>query len=121
MQTKTLAFCCDLTSVAWTAEVPTLKPVPRCSIDKWLLLPRFQIAKPYELVAQDAVAVLPQGQRTGPYIEMSVVGFNHDETRAVGFVGSGCGGLSGSSHYHLLEKEQGKWKEAQGVICARTS
>lgn len=116
---------------AWSPECVTPEAKKRFSdaitallqgmTTKWLLLPRFEIPKPYKLVGQDDLAALPNGQSQGPYIEMSVVGFNRDATRAIVFIASKCGGLCGSSGYHLLEKEHGKWKEVQGVICLTAS
>jgi hypothetical protein len=84
---------------------------------KWLLQPRFQVNKPYEVVSQDILASLPLGEGEGSYVEVSAVGFNHDQTRAIVFISSKCG-LCGTGSYHLLEKVHGSWKEAQGVSCA---
>ena len=52
---------------------------------------------------------------------MSAVGFNKETTLAVVYTGSSCGGLCGSWSFHLLEKTDGKWKEAPGVTCSMVS
>jgi|SRR5580692_2087705 hypothetical protein len=88
---------------------------------KWLLQPKFQVGKPYELVGKDVLAALPHEQGKGAYLEMSAVGFNHEKTHAVVFISSKCSGLCGSSKYHLVQKTLGRWKEVSGVTCATTS
>ena len=89
---------------------------------KYLLQPKFQLEKPYKLVALAAIRALPsQPQSAASYVEMSPVGFNRGKTRAVLFMGSPCGGLCGTWTYHLLEKVNGKWKEVPGVNCVINS
>jgi len=99
----------------------------------WLLQRKFEISKPYTLVGADTINQLfhqlPGGWETfyklypgsGGYLVMSPVGFNKDKTLAIVYTGSACGGLCGSWRFHLLEKVQGTWKEAPGVICSLVS
>jgi hypothetical protein len=91
----------------------------RIQTRKWLLQPRFQIEKPYRFYGPDAI--VHRSDQSRPYVEMSVVGFNHEKTRAIVYMQSTCGGLCGSGRYHLLEKVHGNWKEISGVICAMAS
>ena len=61
-----------------------------------------------------------QYPNSGGYVELSAVGFDATETRAMVYVAHACGDLCGGGSYHLLEKLKGKWREADvpGVsIC----
>ena len=91
---------------------------------KWTLQPRFQLDKPYKLITPEEIRTLPDTptqSAANSYVEMSIVGFNQKETRAVLFIGSPCGGLCGHWSFHLLEKVHGKWQEVPGVNCAMCS
>jgi len=91
---------------------------------KWILQPKFQLDKPYKLITSEEIKTLPDTptqSAANSYVEMSIVGFNREETRAVLFIGSPCGGLCGHWSFHLLEKVHGKWQEVPGVNCAMFS
>ncbi len=90
----------------------------------WTLQPRFQLDKPYKLITPEEIKTLPDTptqSAANSYVEISIVGFNREETRAVLFMGSPCGGLCGGWSYHLLEKVDGKWHEVPGVNCSLAS
>lgn len=98
----------------------------------WILQRRFQIAKPYVLIDSGTIGRVfrqPGGwdsfykryPNSGGYLIMSSVGFNRDKTQAIVYTGSSRGGLCGRWSFHLLEKVQGKWKEAPGVTCSVVS
>jgi hypothetical protein len=56
--------------------------------------------------------------------QVSAVGFNADRTRALVYVGHGCGGLCGGGTYHLMVKKDGKWqgdREYRGGGCGWAS
>jgi len=105
----------------------------RLESKSWLLQRKFQIAKPYILANSDMIGrvfrQLPGGwdsfyklyPDSGGYLIMSPVEFNRDKTQAIVYTGSSCGGVCGRWSFHLLEKVQGKWKEAPGVICSLVS
>jgi len=103
----------------------------RVNKKQWLLEPRFQIEKPYEIVGSDVIAGLLKsgGWRgfdkrylgSGGYIIVSAVGFNADKTQAIVYSGSLCGSLCGRWSFHLLEKVAGKWREVPGVSCFSVS
>jgi hypothetical protein len=105
----------------------------RLETKSWLLQRKFQIAKPYILVDSDTIGrvfrQLPGGwdsfykryPDSGGYLIISPVGFNNDKTQAIVYTGSSCGGVCGRWSFHLLEKVQGKWKEAPGVTCSLVS
>ena len=97
----------------------------------WLLQKNFQIGKPYEIVPSDTLkAIFKEGgwdgfykhyPDSGGYLTMSAVGFNKEKTRAIVYTGSSCGSLCGRWGFHILEKVDGKWKEAPGVRCRTVS
>jgi len=89
---------------------------------KWLLQRQFQIEKPYKIVSSGVIAALPDyPPSSAAYVEMSHVGFNHEKTQAIVYIGSSCGGLCGSWRFHLLEKLHGNWKEAPVTTCILAS
>ena len=49
---------------------------------------------------------------SGGYVELSAIGFDRSKTRAMVYVAHHCGGLCGGGSYHLLEKVDAKWREA---------
>src|SRR5262245_17984849 len=85
----------------------------------WLLQRRFNIEKPYELIASDELNRMSgfegweqfykQHPNSGGYIDLSAVGFNGDKTVAVVYMGHHCGGLCGGGGFHVLRKKDGKW------------
>jgi hypothetical protein len=99
----------------------------------WLLQRKFEIAKPYILVSSATINQLfrqlpgswdsfyKRYPDSGGYLTVSLVGFNKGKTQAIVYTGSSCGGLCGRWGFHLLEKVQGKWKEASGVTCSLVS
>ena len=103
----------------------------RVNKTQWLLQRQFQVDKPYEIVSSDTIGVLFKNGEwegfyrrypdSGGYIVMSAVGFNKEETRAMVYMGSSCGGLCGSWRFHLFEKVQRKWKEVPGITCTTMS
>ena len=89
---------------------------------EWVLLPKFNLHKPYKLISSDSIHRLDSGdQGSAGYIALSAVGFNKAKTLAVVFSESSCGGLCGSFNFHLLQKVKGEWKEVSGVTCAGAS
>ena len=98
---------------------------------KWLLQHEFQSEKPYELVSSDTIKAVFNEHSwetfyrrypgSGGYMTMSAVGFNSDKSLALVYTGSACGGLCGAWSFHVLEKINGKWKEAAGVQCFTVS
>ncbi|HEU0180378.1 MAG TPA: hypothetical protein VFV58_39580 [Blastocatellia bacterium] len=51
------------------------------------------------------------------YITFSRVGFNSDETKALIYRQTNCGGLCGYGGYILLSKDNGAWKEIGSYGC----
>ena len=51
------------------------------------------------------------------YITFSRVGFNSDETKALIYRQTNCGGLCGYGGYILLSKDNGTWKEIGAYGC----
>ena len=89
----------------------------------WTLERKLDISKPYDLVPGATLQAPfktsgPAGwsdfKRAHPdsvgWIELSAVGFNHDKTVAVVYVGHHCGGLCGGGGFSVLRKVEGKWK-----------
>jgi len=89
----------------------------------WMLLPKFNLHKPYKLVSSASIHSPDFDMHPGSagFITLSAVGFNKSKTLAVVFAESSCGGLCGSFTLHLLEKTRGKWNEVNGVICMGAS
>ena len=89
---------------------------------KWLLQRQLQIEKPYKIVSSGVIAALPDyPPSSAAYVEMSPVGFNHEKTQAIVYIGSSCGGLCGSWRFHLLGKLHDNWKEAPVATCILAS
>jgi len=106
----------DLTPDAANKFMDTIAVFNRINSRKWLLQRRFQIQKSYTLISAATIKNLPdQPPSSAAYVEMSVVAFNHERTRAIVYLSNSCGGLCGSFRFHLLEKRHGKWKEVPGV------
>jgi len=57
------------------------------------------------------------------WIELSAVGFNHDKTVAIVYIGHHCGRLCGGGGFRVLRKAEGKWKGLtwKGGSCAWAS
>jgi len=89
----------------------------------YLLKRHFQIEKPYEVVNKETLTHWDDNRyrQSGGYVFMSAVGFNKKKTQAIVYMGSICGGLCGSSSFHLLEKVNGQWKQVPGVKCVTVS
>ncbi|MBV8705956.1 MAG: hypothetical protein JO028_02115 [Acidobacteriaceae bacterium] len=102
----------------------------------WTLERKLDISKPYELVPGAALQAPfktngPAGwsdfKREHPdsvgWIELSAVGFNHDKTVAIVYIGHHCGGLCGGGGFRVLRKSEGKWKGLawNGGSCAWAS
>jgi hypothetical protein len=104
----------------------------------WRLDSRFEISKPYELIAWNVLNV--PFRRAAPaydgwsqfdaehpnsvgWIELSAVGFNEDETIAVVYAGHHCGGLCGGGMFRVLHKVEQKWEPFawNGGSCAWAS
>jgi hypothetical protein len=92
---------------------------------KWILQRSFHIDKPYEVLTEKKIAGLrddvagPHGgwegleqHYPGAYgeIELSAVGFNPEKTIAIVYIGHYCGVLCGGGEFHVLQKEDGRWK-----------
>ena len=103
----------------------------KANTKRWSLQREFQSEKPYELVSSDTIkavfneyswdAFYRRYPDSGGYVIMSAVGFNSDKSLALVYMGSACGGLCGQWSFHVLEKINGKWKEASGVQCFTVS
>jgi len=97
----------------------------RSRTKRWLFQRQFKIEKPYEILNSKTIAHLEASDqprpKSGGHIFMSPVGFNRGKTLAIVYTGSICGGLCGSSQFHLLEKVHGQWKEVSGVTCVTVS
>jgi hypothetical protein len=97
----------------------------------WLLQRQFQLEKPYEIVSTNTIEILFKKDGwnafyrrypdSGGYIILSAVGFNQEQTQAIVYTGSSCGGLCGRWSLHLMEKIGGKWTQAPGVSCITVS
>ena len=112
-----LAGAC-LTPEAWNKFKEAIAGFNRVQKKKWLLQRNFQIEKSYKLVSSDVIKALPDyPPNSAASVIMSPVGFNHEKTRAIVYMGSSCGGLCGSSRFHLLEKAHDEWKEVPGYMC----
>jgi hypothetical protein len=116
-----LAGAC-LTPEAWNKFKDAIAGFNRVQKKKWLLQRNFQIEKSYKLVSSDVIKALPDHPpSSAASVVMSAVGFNHEKTRAIVYMGSSCGGLCGSWRFHLLEKVHGNWKEVPGDMCRGAS
>ena len=103
----------------------------RVNSKQWRLQRHFDSEKPYEIESAETIKVgfqeggwvgfYKRHPGSGGYIVMSAVGFNKSKILAIVYSGSSCGGLCGQWSYHLLEKLDGKWKEAPGVTCNMVS
>ena len=97
----------------------------RARTKKWFLQRQFMIEKTYEIVNRETIARLETSEqprpKSGGHIFMSPVGFNRRKTQAIVYAGSSCGGLCGSSQFHLFEKVHGRWKEVSGVSIVTVS
>ena len=93
-----------------------------------VLLPGFALQPPYVLVTSAELDALAAGARrdeawwgafyqafpdSGGFFEVSAVGFDERQTRAMAYVAHHCGGLCGSGKHHLLEKVGGRWRAAR--------
>jgi hypothetical protein len=93
-----------------------------------LLQRRFNIEKPYEIVASETIDTLTKDHNweefykrypeSGGVIMMSAVGFGHDRTLAVVYTWSTCNNLCGRGSFNLLKKVGRKWKTVAGVRCS---
>ena len=54
---------------------------------------------------------------SGGFVGISRAGFNPEMNQALVYVEHGCGGLCGTGHYLLLEKNDGKWKVAKKFMA----
>jgi len=91
----------------------------------WRFQRKFDLPIPYELVPEKSFASFFKDPKAGGWDEfykkypdsdgtafaMSAVGFNPEKTRALVYIGYGCGYVCGSGRYHMLEKAKGKWNE----------
>jgi len=120
-----------LTPEAATKFKDAVADYDRANSKPWLLQHQFQIEKPYELVSSQSIETLfkqhdwegfyKRYPDSGGFLTLSAVGFNQDKTRAIVYTGSACGNLCGRWAWHLVEKVDGKWKEAPGVSCLTVS
>jgi hypothetical protein len=88
----------------------------------WILQPRFNLERPYELVPQETLNRLfahkagshsfggayPDSE--GRYFVLSPVGLNQNKTVAVVAVGYFCGSLCGMGNFHVVQKIGHKWE-----------
>src|SRR5262249_55248754 len=94
---------------------PAISEYVKLNEKTWLLHRRFDIEKPYELIAyDDLMSAFKEGQwenfdarypNSGGWIELSAVGFNADKTVAVVYMGHHCGSLCGGGSFHVLQKK----------------
>lgn len=87
------------------------------------LQPKFRIKRQYELLTKQEIYARFKHPGKGGWVELSAVGFNRRRTVAVLWVSHGCPGLCGSGTFHVLHKEEGKWKplEWKGTRCTIAS
>ena len=94
-----------------------------------LLQRKIDIEIPYQLIMADQlntnsnagwVEFYQRYPNSGGWIELSAVGFNHDRTVAVVYMGHHCGDLCGGGGFHVLEKKAGRWVELEwkGESCS---
>jgi hypothetical protein len=94
-----------------------------------LLQRKIDIEIPYQLIMADQlntnsnagwVEFHQRYPNSKGWIELSAVGFNHDKTVAVVYMGHHCGDLCGGGGFHVLEKKAGRWVELlwKGESCA---
>src|SRR5579871_4767449 len=97
-------------------------PVYRPLLDEYVvrnkkpttLEPKFDLVS-YTLVDRNA-----RSAARGVLFHVSAVGFNHDGTRALVYVGHICGSLCGGGQYHFMVKKDDTWKpdeEFHGGYC----
>ena len=114
---------------------PAISDYVRLNKRPWHLQRNFQIQKPYKIITSDELnSIFERGVEgwkmfyekypdSGGSIELSAVGFNADKTVAVVYMGHSCGGLCGGGRFHVLQKEDGKWRllEWKGESCSWVS
>jgi hypothetical protein len=112
----------------------------RLSKSKWTLQNQFLVKRKYKLVSSDTLKAIFERSASsnqtledswqefykrypgsGGIVNLSVVGFNNDNTLAVVYAGRSCGSLCGEWSWHLLEKKDASWKEVPGVGCHTVS
>ena len=88
---------------------PDQEQIYRSVIDQFTIRnqEKLSLKRSFDLPAYDLVS--PQ-DKVLPVFEVSAVGFNNDHTRALVYVGHGCGGLCGGGTYHLMVKMNGRWQ-----------
>lgn len=91
----------------------------------------FVIEKPYYLIPKQELADLfkkdgpgwngfyTRYPDSGGVMQLSVVGFNRERTKAMLYMGHSCGWLCGGGGYSFVQKKDGEWVRAmvKGVSC----
>jgi hypothetical protein len=111
---------------------PALDDYLRLNSKPWLLGEKFTAIPRYTILPEQEVqAIFPSGTsgsasapgwqtfvRRHPtypgWIEVSAVGFNHDKTIAVVYLGYHCGEDCAGGEFKALEKKDGKWRLLTG-------
>jgi hypothetical protein len=104
----------------WQEKVgPAISDYVRSNAKPSLLQPTINVEVPYQLIIADELRSVTQTadwegfyqrySNSGGWIELSAVGFNHNKTVAVVYMGHHCGPLCGGGGFHVLEKKEGKW------------
>lgn len=132
-ETKAYEMCLR-PETEWEEKVgPAISDYLRLNKKPWLLQPRLSSEAPYEFMTADEFkTTLDHGgwdgfyiqhPKSGGLIELSAVGFNHDKTVAVVYMGHSCGMLCGGGAFHVLEKKDGKWTDMdwKGLRCSWVS
>ena len=93
----------------------------RVNKKRWILQPKFELAKRYELVPEKTIRLSSKLRFSGFIVVFSAIGFNRTKTQAVVYTKSSCPGLCGTSAYRFLEMADGKWKTVFGWRCMTRS
>lgn len=127
----------DVESQDWKYLKQHFPSVSQAAIDDFvaknkeahLLKDAFDIELNHTMVGKDEIDRMFQGgpggweefykrfPSSGGFVGVSRAGFNPEMNQALVYVEHGCGGLCGTGHYVLLEKNDGKWKAAKKFMA----
>ncbi len=122
-----------LTAAAASEFKDAIRDYNRRNQKKWLLQRKFSLARPYEIIDPGTLSTMFQQAdgwdkfsqrfpRSSGIYDMSAVGFDQDNARAIVYLGKSCGWLCGDWDFHLLRKINGKWEDVRtGITCHTVS
>jgi hypothetical protein len=97
----------------------------------WQFERKFDLPIPYELIKQETFRSFFKDINapgwsnffkaypdSGYFFGVSVITFDPKKTRALVYVGYGCGFTCGKASYHLVEKREGKWTEVPFLLSS---